>query len=103
MFHAMSASSVHLLVDTGWFHILAIVDRAAIHIGVLVSFQIIISLLFGFIPRSGIAVSCHSSILNFEKPPLFSRMAAPTSFPTNGAQGLPFLHILNNIFHLLSF
>ena len=65
MFHAMSASSVHLLVDTGWFHISAIVDRAAIHIGVLVSFQIITSVLFGFIPKSGIAVSCHSSILKF--------------------------------------
>ena len=36
-----------MFMDTGGFHILAIVDRAAIHIGVLVSFQIIISIFPG--------------------------------------------------------
>ena len=52
------------------FHVLAIVNNAAIKIGVLVSFQISVFVLFcfvcfGYIPRSVIAGSYGSSILVF--------------------------------------
>ena len=39
----------------GWFHVLAIVNSAAMNTGVHVSFSILVS--SGYMPRSGIAVS----------------------------------------------
>ena len=50
-----------------FFHILAIVKSAEMNIGVHVSFQIIF--FCGHVPRSGIAGSYGSSVLNFKKPP----------------------------------
>ena len=47
----------------GCFHVLAIVNSAAMNIGVHVSFQIIV--LSGYMPRSGIAGSYGSSSLSF--------------------------------------
>ena len=47
----------------GCFHVLAIVNSAAMNIGVHVSFQIVV--FSGYIPRSGIAGSYGSSILSF--------------------------------------
>ena len=48
---------IHSSVDghLGCFHVLAIVNSAAMNIGVHVPFQIMA--LFGYMPRSGIAVS----------------------------------------------
>ena len=47
---------VHSSVDghLGCFHVLAIVNSAAVNIGVHVSFQISVFILFRYIPRSGI-------------------------------------------------
>ena len=56
---------IHLCVDghLGCFHDLAIVNTAAVNIGVHVSFQI--TVFSGYMPRSGIAGSYGSSILSF--------------------------------------
>ena len=60
MYHIFIHSSVdgHL----GGFHVLAIVDSAAMNIGVRVSFQIIV--FSGYMPRSGIAGSYGNSIFS---------------------------------------
>ena len=50
-------------MDTGCFPILAIVNSAAMNIGVYVSFQI--RAFSGYVPRSGIAVSYGNSIFSF--------------------------------------
>ena len=44
---------------------MAIVNNAAVNIGVRVSFQISVFVFFGYIPRSGIAGSYGSSIFSF--------------------------------------
>ena len=56
---------IHFSVDghLGCFHVLAIVNSAAMNIGVHVSFLIIV--LFRYTPRSGIAGSYGNSILSF--------------------------------------
>ena len=48
---------IHSSVDghLGCFHVLAVVNRAAVNIGVHVSFSVLIS--SGYMPRSGIAGS----------------------------------------------
>ena len=56
---------IHLSVDghLGCFHVMAIVNSAAVKIGVHVSFQIMV--FFGYMPRSGIVGSYGSSIFSF--------------------------------------
>ena len=56
---------IHSSVDghLGCFHVLAIVNSAAMHIGVNLCFQIIV--LSGHMPRSGIAGSYGNSIFSF--------------------------------------
>ena len=58
---------IHSSVDghLGHFHILAIVNSAAMNIGVHASFQIRVFVFSGYIPKSGIAGSYGSSIFSF--------------------------------------
>ena len=49
----------------GHFHVLAIANDAAMNIEVHVSFWISAFVFSGYIPRSGIAASCGSSIFSF--------------------------------------
>ena len=62
--YTTSSLSVHLLMDNlCCFRVLAIVNSAAVNIGVCISLQIIV--LSGYMPRSGIAGSYGNSIFNF--------------------------------------
>ena len=62
-----SSLSIHISVDghLGCFHVLVIVNSAAVNTGVHVSFQISAFVFFGYTPRSGIAGSYGSSIFSF--------------------------------------
>ena len=56
---------IHQSMDIylGWFHILAMVVRAAVNNGMHISFQIMV--FSGYMPRSGVAGSHDSSIFSF--------------------------------------
>ena len=67
MLYIYNTFLIHSSVDghLGYFHILAIVNNAAMNIRVYISFQIIIFVFLGYIPRSEIAGSYGSSIFSF--------------------------------------
>ena len=76
--------SIHSAVDghLGCFHVLAIVNTAAVDIGLRVSFWI--RVLSGCMPRDGTARSYGNSNLDFKEPPYCSpkcTVAVPVSFP----------------------
>ena len=86
---------IHSSVDEhlGCFHILSIVNRAAVSTGVNVYFQIRI-FVFSFMPRSGNAGSYGSWT-----PILFSIVTAPVYILINSVWRFPFLYTLSSIYY----
>ena len=77
------------------FHVMVIVNSAAMNIGVHVSFQIIVLCGVGLLDHLETLFSFFrgSSIL-------FSIVAAPVYIPTNSVEGFPFLHTFFSMCYL---
>ena len=98
IFFIYSSINGHL----GCFHVLAIVNSAAMNIGVHVSFWIIV--LSNICPGVGLLDHMVALFLVFwGTSVLFSTVAAPIYIPTNSARGFPFLHTLSSIYCLWIF
>ena len=89
---------IHSSLDghLGCFHVLAIINNAAVNIGVHVSF--IIMIFSGYTPRSRGAISCGSSFFSFLRTSiLFSRVVLLIYIPINSVRGFPFLLTLQHL------
>ena len=85
----------------GCFHVLAVINSAAVNIGVYEDFQIRVFFFFKYIPGNGIAESYDSSIFSFlRRLHTISHSGCTNYIPTNSVQGFPLLHILLNICYL---
>ena len=82
---------------SGCFHVLAIVNSAAMNNVVRDSFWIMV--FSGYMPSSGIAGSYGSSIFSFSRNlHTVLQVAVSIYVPTNSARGFPFLLTLSNIY-----
>ena len=54
-------------MDLGCFHVLVIVNKFSMTIGIQVSAGVPVFTSFGYTPRNGIATSCTNSVFNFLK------------------------------------
>ena len=89
---------IHSSVDghLGCFHVLTIVNHAAVNTRVHVSFWIIV--LSGYVPRSGSAGSYRNSIFSFLRNLQTASIVATLNYiPTNSVGGFLFLHTLSSI------
>ena len=91
MYHIFISSSVSGHVSC--FHVVTIVNSAAMNIGVCVSFQIMI--FSGYMPRIDMAGSYGNSSF-FKEPPYYTQLVAvPVYSPTNNVGRFLFLHTLS--------
>ena len=94
-----SSLSIHMLTNTGFFHILVIVDDAIRNTGMHASFQISVFIFFGHKPRSKTAKS-HIFSVFLETVMLVFTVA---SIPMNTVGRFHFLNILDNTCYLWYF
>ena len=88
-------SSIDVNLDC--FYILAIVNNAAMNIGVHIYFWINVFIFFRYIPRSGISGTHGSFDVSFFKELPHCYSYSPIYTPTSSVQGFPFFHTLANI------
>ena len=81
------------------FHVLAIVNNAAMNIGIHVYFSMLVS--SGYMLNSGIAGSYDGFVSSFLRKIIPSSIVAVSIYiPTNSARGFPFIHTFSNIYCL---
>ena len=101
MYHSFlihSSANGHL----GCFHVLAMINSAAMNIGVHVSLSDLVSLVG--MPGRGIAGSYESSVSIFKGTSTQSSIVAIlVCIPTNSVRGFPFLRTLSSIYCLWTF
>lgn len=85
---------IYSSADTGFFHVLTIVNNAAVNMWVEISFQVSVFVSFDYILRRGIADSNDQVVVLFlisgGSSILFSIVGVPIHSPTNSVQGFPF-------------
>ena len=98
MYHSVfihSSDSGHL----GCIHVVAVINTAAVNIGVHVSFSVLVS--SRYMPRSGLAGSYGGFISSFLRISILSSIVAISIYiPTNSAREFRFLHTLSSIYCL---
>ena len=85
------------------FHVLAVVNNAAMNIGVHVFFELMFSFSSEKYPEVGLMDHIVALPLIFEETPYSFTVAVPVYIYTNGVPELPFLCILTDTCYFLSF